>query len=403
MAHKNRILLSLVVLVLVIICLIYYFVGKKSDVPQFQLAKAVRGEIKAVINTNGIIEPLDRGDIYAPIDAFVVAVPKTEGSEIAKGQLLMRLESREIRTALAEAKAALLQAKRQALAVSSGPPKEEVTAVEASIAECELQLDQTKKDLRLEESLLAKQATTQMAVDNLRKQLAARQLQLDSLKKKKEGLQERYSADEKKWEQDKVGELSKQVALLEQQLQTESVLAAGSGLVYSLPVKAGSYVTKGQLLAQIYTPGKIRLRAYVDEPDLGRIIKGQSVLIEWDGLPGKQWRATVDKPAEEVVALNNRSVGNVICSIEGAPKELIPNLNVKVEITTDHKADTIVVPRSALFSSGGKLSVLISDGVRTFARPVDIGLSTSEQIEILHGVNAGDSIATNPGENATGN
>jgi HlyD family secretion protein len=403
MAQKNRTLISLVVLVLIIVCLIYYFVSRNTDTPQLQLAKAVHGEIKAVINTNGIIEPLNRIDIYAPIDAFVVAVQTSEGSEIKKGRILMRLESREIRAAIAEAKAALLQAQHQAHAIMSGPPKEEVSAVDASIADCQLQLDQLNKDLQIEESLRAKQATTQMAVENLQKQLAARQLQLDSLKQKKMDLRERYSADEKKWEQDRVAELSKQVALLEQQLQMESVLALSDGLIYSLSVKAGSYAAKGQLLAQIYQPGKIRLRAYVDEPDLGRIKIGQSVLIEWDGMPGKQWHATVDKPAQEVVALNNRSVGNVLCSIEGEPKELIPNLNVKIEIATDRKTDAIVVPRSALFNSGGKLSVLVSEGTRTIARPVDIGLSTSEKVEILHGVNAGDSVLTNPGENGTGN
>ena len=403
MAHKNRILIALVALVLVIICLIYYFVSRNSNAPQYQLTKAVRGEIKAVINTNGIIEPVNHGDVYAPIDAFVAAVQKTEGSDIGKGQLLMRLESRETRTALAEANAALLQAQRQAHAVTSGPPKEEVAAVDASMAECQLLLDQTKKDLQIEESLLAKQATTRMAVENLQKQLASRQLQLESLKQKKMDLQERYSADEKKWEQEKVGELSKQVALLEQQLRTESVLAPCDGMIYSLQVKAGAYVTKGQLLAQIYQPGKIRLRAYVDEPDLGRTKKGQSVLIEWDGLPGKQWNATIDKPAEEVVALNNRSVGNVLCSIEGEPKELIPNLNVKVGITTDQKADAIVIPKSALISSGGKLSVLVFEGKQAVARSVDVGLSTSEKVEILRGVNAGDSVVTNPGETETGN
>jgi HlyD family secretion protein len=403
MAQKNRTLISLVVLVLIIVCLIYYFVSRNTDAPQFQLAKAVRGDIKAVINTNGIIEPLNRTDIYAPIDAFIAAVQTSAGSEIKKGQMLMRLESREIRTALAEAKVALLQAQHQEHVIASGPPKEEISAVDASIAECQLQLDQLRKDLQIEESLRAKQAATQMAVENLQKQIAVRQLQLDSLKQKKIDLQERYSADEKKWEQGKVAELSKQVALLEQQLQMESVLALGDGLVYSLPVLAGSFAAKGQLLAQIYQPGKIRLRAYIDEPDLGRIKRGQSVLIEWDGMPGKQWRATVDKPAEEVVALNNRSVGNVLCSIEGEPKELIPNLNVKVGIATDYKADTIVVPRSALFNSGGKLSVLISEGARAIARPVDIGLSTSEKVEILHGVNAGDSVLANPGENGTGN
>jgi HlyD family secretion protein len=232
----------------------------------------------------------------------------------------------------------------------------------------------------------------------MRKQRDLLQLRLEALEQKKKDLPSRYSAEEKDWERGKISELTKQVSLLEQQLQMESVLAPKTGLIYSLPVKPGSYVTRGQLLAQIYEPGKIRLRAYVDEPDLGRIKKGQSVLIEWDGMPGKQWRATVDKPAEEVVALNNRSVGNVICSIEGDPRELIPNLNVKVEIAADHKANTIIVPRSALFSSGGKLSVLISEGKRIIERPVDIGLSTSETIEILHGANEGDSVVINPGE-----
>ncbi len=403
MAHKNRILIALSALVILGLLSIYFFLIRGSDTPQMKTAKAVRGEIRAVINTNGIIEPVDRGEVFAPIDAFVAAITKQEGSEIEKGRLLVRLESQELKTALAEAKAALLQARRQAHAVTSGPPKEEVAAVESSIAECRLQLDQLKKDLQTEESLLSKQATTRMAVENLQKQLAVRQLQLESLQQKKKDLEGRYSADEKAWEQDKVSEMIRQVALLEQQLQMESVTAPSSGIIYSIPVKPAAYVTKGQLLAQIYQPGKIRLRAYVDEPDLGRVQKGQQALIEWDGMPGKQWHAVVDKPAEEVVALNNRSVGNVICSVEGEPKELIPNLNVKVEITTDYKADAIVVPRSALFSTGGTLSVLISEGARTIRRSVDVGLSTSDKIEIVHGVNAGDSIVLNPGEIGAGN
>ena len=69
--------------------------------------------------------------------------------------------------------------------------------------------------------------------------------------------------------------------LLEQQIKMESVLAPETGLIYSLSVKQGSYVTDGQLLAQIYEPGKVRLRAYVDEPDLGKIESRQPVVIKW--------------------------------------------------------------------------------------------------------------------------
>jgi len=403
MARKNGFLIVLLVLILLGVFLAGFWLWRGSDAPQYTTAKAVLRDIRVVINTNGIIEPIDPGEVYAPIDAFVDSVEKHEGSEVEKGRLLIRLESRQIRTALAEAKANLLQARRQAQIVLSGPQKEEMDSLDASIAECELQLAQQNKDLQTEESLLAKQAALRATVESVRKQRDLLQLRLESLQRKKKDMQSRYSPEDKEWEQNKISELTKQVALLEQQLQMESVLAPESGLIYSLPVKPGSYVTKGQLLAQIYRPGVLRLRAYVDEPDLGRVQKGQSTKIEWDGMPDQQWTGAVEKPAEQVVALNNRSIGNVLCSINKGPQGLIPNLNVKVEITTAFKANALVVPRSAIFNNDGKPSVLLLEGTAKTIKPVDLGLVTSEEIEILHGINAGDSVVLNPSEAATAN
>ncbi len=401
MTRKSGFIIALLVLALIGAVLVYFFLSRASDAPQFTTTKAAIKDIRVVISTNGIIEPIDPSEVYAPIDAFVAAVPLQEGMEIDKGRGLMRLESQEIRTSIAEARTSLLQARRQAQMVLSGPQKEEVAAVEASIAESKLQLDQHNKDLELEESLLAKQATPRATVENMRKQRDLLQLRLEALEQKKKDLQARYSEEEKKWEQDKVSELAKQVSLLEQQLHMESVLSPRSGIVYSLPVKPGAYVTRGQLIAQIYEPGKIRLRAYVDEPDLGRIRKGQAVQIEWDGMPDQRWTGTVEKPAEQVVALNNRSIGNILCTINNGPKGLIPNLNVKVEIVTDAKANALIVPRSALFSSEGKTAVLLFEGKKTVAKPVDLGLITPEEIEVLRGIKAEDEIILNPGEAQT--
>jgi HlyD family secretion protein len=237
-----------------------------------------------------------------------------------------------------------------------------------------------------------------MAVENLQKQRDLLQIRLDGLQQQKQNLLQRYSAEEKAWEQDKVSELTKQVNLLEQQKNMESVLAPQSGLIYSLSVKPGSYVTNGQLLAQIYQPGKIRLRAYVDEPDLGKIELNQPVVIEWDGLPDRQWSGMVDKKAEQVVALDNRSVGHVLCSIDGDPEDLIPNLNVDVEITTAVKQNALVVPRSAVFSDAGATAVLLMEQDRAIAKPVTLGLVTSQEIEILDGIHEGDSVILYPAE-----
>jgi multidrug resistance efflux pump len=306
------------------------------------------------------------------------------------------LESNPIRSSITDAKTALLEAKRQEKAATSGPLKEEIATLDAATAEIALQLDQTNKDLVIEESLLAKGAIARAAVDNLRKQREQLQLRLDNQKRKKEDLLQRYSPEEKQWAQDKVQELTKQVQFLEKQQQTESVTALRSGSLFSLEVKPGAYVTKGQLLAQINPPGKVMLRAYVDEPDLGRVVKGQTVSIEWDGLPNKKWNGVVEKPAEQVVSLNNRTVGYVLCSIEGEPKELIPNLNVKVGITTARKTDALVVPRSAVFSPNGKPSVLLPGAKTPQQKQVLLGLVSSEEIEILQGINAGDSVIINP-------
>jgi HlyD family secretion protein len=398
MALKRPTLIVVILLVLVGTAAGCFFLSKSSDTPAYTTAKAVRHEVRLVVSTNGIIEPVDRNEMYSPLDGFVTSIQKKEGSEILQGQPLLRLQSDQVRSALAEANAALLGAKRQARAVEVGPSKEELTELDSSIAETALQLDHQNKDLAAEESLRAKQAVSRMSVENLAKQRDLLQLRLDSLKKKKQDLLARYSTEDKELERSRVSELTKQVESLQRQLLAESVVAPGSGLIYSLQVKQGSYVSKGQLLAQIYRPGKVQLRAYVDEPDLGRIQKGQTVRIEWDGLPNQQWTGVVAKPAEQVVAMNNRSVGEVRCTIDEGPAGLIPNLNVRVEVTTARKENALMVPRSSVYNYEGKPSVMVAAGKTTAVKPVDLGFVTPEEIEILRGIGDGDLVVLNPTE-----
>ena len=392
---KYRILIVSIVVLLGLFAAVFSL-SCGSEGPQYRTAEVVRHEIRLVVSTNGIIEPVNRSEVYAPIDGLVAEMPIPEGSEIKKGQLLIRLNSEQIRTALAEARTAQLEAMRQSRIVMKGPSNEEITILDATIAETSMDLDQTSKDLAVEESLLAKGAVARVAVEELRRQRDLLQLRLEGQKQRKQDLLERYSSEEKQLEQDKVRELTEQVLQMEQQLKLESILAPKSGLIYALGVKPGAYVAQGQLVAQINQPGKVRLRAYVDEPDLGRIARNQPVRIEWDGVPDRHWTGTVERPAEQVVALDNRSVGYVLCTIEGEPKELIPNLNVNVEITTDLKPNVLTVPRSALYSPNGEKAVLVLQGEKAIVKPVVPGLVTSDEIEILQGIREGDKVVLNP-------
>jgi len=93
--------------------------------------------------------------------------------------------------------------------------------------------------------------------------------------------------------------------------------------------------------------------------------------------------------------MNNRSIGEVLCSIDSGPEGLIPNLNVRVVITTNLKENALVVPRSAVFNRDGKTAVMVLEGMNAVPKQVEVGLVTPEEIEILSGVSDGDPIVLN--------
>ncbi len=367
-----------------------------SEPTPVETIAARTGEIRVVTSTNGIIEPLNSTRIYAAVDGFVQSINTSEGARTSRGQTLFQMDSPQTRIALAEARAALLETKRQSRVVLDGPPKEELDSLDATLEESSLQLSQLKEKLSTEESLLSKGAVSLESVKNLREQVRLLQMQLDALKKKKENILTRYTETDKKLMRDKIKELTDQVQLLEGQLRNMSVVSPVNGLLYSLEIKQGSFVTTGQLLAQIYQPGQVRLKAYVDEPDLGRIQQGQPVTIEWDGMPDMEWEGMVETPPGKVVALNNRSVGYVLCSLNQATTELIPDINVDVEIVTAFKENALVVPRSSVFRNEGESVVLLAKGDEIRITPVVTGLQTFDEIEIVEGIEPGDQVVLNP-------
>lgn len=396
---RNKILIGFLSTFVLLVLLAGYLLSRKQGGNSRLLTvEVIRREIKAVISTNGVIEPIDRADVFAPFDGFITLLSHREGEDVAEGELLFRMESDQLATALASAKAALLQARRQAQTVLAGPPKEELAGVKSSMIETELQLKNGRQDLLREESLLKHDATTRINVEKLRERVKLLEIRLDGLIEKKQQLLNRYTSEEKDWESKKVNELSRQVEVLTRQMESGSIRAPRKGRLYSLNAKSQAYVNRGQLLAQLYQPGQVRVKAYVDEPDLGRIAMGQDIEVEWDGLPEKRWAARVEQLAQQVLAMGNRSVGFVFCSIEGDSKELLPNVNVKIQIVTAKKSGALVVPRSAVLYRNGQSTVMLLIENQTVFRPVVLGMVTPLEAEILQGLEPGARVAVSPGE-----
>ena len=249
MTRKKILLLGLLALILLFFWGGYSFFRRNGSDSNLMTANVSRRELKAVISTNGIVEPIERSDVLAPFDGIVRLLSHQEGDLVMKGERLLQVESDQLAMSLASAKAALLQAQRQAQPVLAGPPKDEMAGIESAVSETEWELRKKRQDLQREENLLKRDATTRVDVENLRDQVNLLEVRLEALRQKKQNLVNRFSPEEKEWESNKVKELREQVELLTMQMASGSVLSPRSGRIYGLNIRSGAYVSKGQLLA----------------------------------------------------------------------------------------------------------------------------------------------------------
>jgi HlyD family secretion protein len=172
------------------------------------------------------------------------------------------------------------------------------------------------------------------------------------------------------------------------------VRAPVAGTVYHVDAGRTEFVEEGKLLIQLADLHHERVRAYFDEPEIGRLAIDQKIQIKWDAKPGHIWNGHIERTPITVINLGTRSVGEVLVKIDDPDNELLPDTNVTVTATTSSEPNTLSIPREALHSENSKTFVFkVVKGTlqRTFVTTGTINLT---QVAILSGLEEGDKVAT---------
>jgi HlyD family secretion protein len=117
------------------------------------------------------------------------------------------------------------------------------------------------------------------------------------------------------------------------------------------------------------------------------------VTITWDGMPGHQWKGTVDRLPTQIVPLGTRQVGEVGCVIENPDHDLLPNANITAEIKAEEIPGTLAIPKEVVRRQGPDIGVFLLQGDHVEWRKVSLGLSSYTRTQVLSGLNEGDAIA----------
>lgn len=372
----------LIALVLAVVVLAAFVSLRRSQVP-IRVGHAERGTITASIATNGKIEALNNFEAHAPVPTTVKKVYVQQGQWVKPGQLLLQLEDADARLQAARAEAQLKGAQAEVSAVEGGGTKEEVLTTRNALVKAHAERDVAQHNVEAMQRLLQSGAASQAEVDAANNQLRVADANIHYLEQKLNG---RYSQQEVSHAKAQQTEARASLAAAQQLLSNSSVTAPREGVVYSVPVQQGAFVNTGDLLVQVADLHKVRVRAFVDEPDIGKLQKGQEVEVTWDALGGRTWKGTLEVLPTTVVQRGTRMVGEVTCVVDNSDLKLLPNTNVNVAVITARLENALTVPREAVHQDAkGQYVYQVVDGVLK-RRDIETSASNLTRIAVTGGL-----------------
>ena len=396
---RNRILLFLVLAGVVAYVLVR--LSGREPVAKIAAVTPVRENLVSSISSNGKVEPISPFVMRAPLDTFVERVTGVEGQPVKKGQLLLELNVRDARAQLDDAEARLLRAQDELRAAQGGGKADDAARIVGDLTKAQGDRDRLARNHDALQRLIAKQAAT-------RDELAANDLALTNAQAEVK----RLSAAKQEFERGvkldagrtalQVQQIQSEIASLKAKVASARITAPTDGTLYSLPVKTGDYVKTGDLLAEMADLHRVRVRAFIDEPELGALVPNEPVKITWDALPNRVWTGRTEIIPKQVVPRGTRSVGELLCAVDNQKLELLPNINVDVKIHSNERTNVLTVPRAAVDAESGHRYVFVVTQnalgkSRLVRREIQLGIADSTNFEVISGLQENEMVAL-PGD-----
>ena len=374
------------------VVLLASFISRDPAVP-VRAVTAQRTVIQSVVSTNGKVEPMQNFEAHAPVGTTVKSILVHEGDHVKKGQLLVQLNDSDARSQAARARAQVLGSEAAINAIQSGGNREEVLTLESQIVKTRTECDAAQRNLDALRRLQQQNAASAGEIKNAQDQSDRCTADLNLLLQKQKN---RYSQPEVARVEAQRLEAQAALAASEDVLNQLNIRAPFDGIVYSLPILQGAYLNPGDLVLQEADLSKVRVRAFVDEPDLGRLAPGDKIDVTWDAMPERSWQGTVSVIPAVIKLHGTRNVGETTCVVDNHDFKLLPNVNVGVTIIIAEHRDVLTVPREAVHQDDSKAYVYQIVNNELQRRDVQTSISNLTRVEVTGGLSENALVALGP-------
>lgn len=285
---------------------------KKPLVAVLALAAIAAGGGYAAWQRTRSSTPTDAITLYGNVDireiqlAFnesnrIDAMAVTEGSRVHKGELLAQLDARTYRANLQLARAQLRERQAQLQALLAGTRKEDIDRLKAQLASARAQLTSATLTYRRIHHLARQNFSSREKLDQSEAQMKAARGKTDAARaalalaiagpRQEDIAQARAAVDAAR----------AQVSLARQHVDDSRLTAPQAGVIRNRILEPGDMASPQTPVYTLALTHPLWVRAYLDEPDLGKVRPGMRAYVTTDSFPGERfagWIGYISPTAE---------------------------------------------------------------------------------------------------------
>lgn len=314
-------------------------------------------KLKMFQGNSGPANPGSRADMRTSVNAHVVRVEQLDDKIFTSGTLLANDEV-ELRS---EVTGKIIKIYfEEGRRVSAGD-------LLVKINDAELQAELQREEYRLELSVQKEERQRQLMKGNLISQ-------------------EQYDVALNELNTVKAG-----IKLIHAQIEKTEIRAPFAGQIGLKYVSDGSYITPSTKIATLQNTHPVKIDFSIPEKYAGEMRRGAKVSFRIQGLPSiYQGSVYAIEPKIDQVT---RTV-QIRAASPNPNGELMPGAFAEIELVLKTISNALTVPAQAVIPELSGHKVLLYKGGIVQSQPIETGIRTSSTVQIVKGIQAGDTVLT---------
>ena len=353
------------------------------DATTLRMAVVKRGDLLRDYTVQGRVIASLHPTLFSPGQGIVTLKTKA-GTEVRQGDVLATIDSKELQSALEQARAQLLSGRAE-LERQKIVTRQSQLRARQQVDLLAVRLEAAKRNLernaRMFQEGLSNKADYESAQDNVR----TAEMELGAARKELDLSAETLSFDVQTREQQVVRQESV-TADLEKRVGELTVRAPFDGMVASVAVRDSDAVAPNQAIVTVVNLSSLELEIALPEEYAGETAIGTAATI---GFNGREYAGRVTAVSPEVI---NNQVAAIVAFSGATPPGLKQNQRLMTRLVFESKKNVLKVARGAFVEASGGRNAFVVDGKMATRRDITLGATSASEVEVLRGLREGETV-----------